>query len=230
MMTGLRLLLIEDDAQCAAQVREDLTKAGHAVTHFGDCASGFAAARAGDYDAMILDRSLPDGDGVQMLGASRAQGMDLPALILTASAGLHQRVEGLDAGGDDYLVKPFESIELEARLRAIVRRARQDVAVGSHLSCGTIEIDRLRREVRRAGQRVVLQPREHRLLEELALQHGNVVTRTMLLQSVWNLQFDPRTKLIESHMSRLRDKLNAGFAVDAIETVRGVGYRLRVDA
>ena len=228
-MTGLRLLLIEDDCQCAAEICEDLAAAGHEVSHVADCTGVFDMARQGSYDAMILDRRLPCCDGVRMLGEWRSQGLDLPVLILTAAAGLHDRVEGLDAGGDDYLVKPFEPIELEARLRAIVRRGQQGTVMPTSLSCGSIEIDRLRREVRRDGQRIFLQPREHRLLEELALQPGEVVPRALLLQSVWNLQFDPRTKLIESHMSRLRDKLNAGFAADAIETVRGVGYRLRID-
>lgn len=177
-------------------------------------------------DLMIVDRMLPDMDGIAVVQTARSSGYLGPVLLLTALGSIEDRVTGLRAGADDYLVKPFAVAELVARIEALLRRGTKQQEVASF---GSIRIDRLRREVWREDQRVVLQPREFELLERLVSQNGKTVSRTMLLEQVWHLHFDPQTNIVETHMSRLRQKLNAGFDIDAIRTVRGIGYSLRAD-
>lgn len=177
-------------------------------------------------DLMIVDRMLPDMDGIAVVQTARSSGYLGPVLLLTALGSIEDRVTGLRAGADDYLVKPFAVAELVARIEALLRRGTKQQEVASF---GSIRIDRLRREVWREDRRVVLQPREFELLERLVSQNGKTVSRTMLLEQVWHLHFDPQTNIVETHMSRLRQKLNAGFDIDAIRTVRGIGYSLRAD-
>jgi len=175
---------------------------------------------------MIVDRMLPDMDGIAVVQTARSSGYIGPVLLLTALGSIEDRVTGLRAGADDYLVKPFAVAELVARIEALLRRGTKQQEVASF---GSIRIDRLRREVWREDRRVVVQPREFELLERLVSQNGKTVSRTMLLEQVWHLHFDPQTNIVETHMSRLRQKLNAGFDLDAIRTVRGIGYSLRAD-
>ncbi|HEY1142535.1 MAG TPA: response regulator transcription factor [Sphingomicrobium sp.] len=227
----MKLLLVEDDPQTAIHIAQGLAELGHQVD---SCATGSDALakiidRHRDYDAVILDRLLPELDGVDVVSEMRKAGIRLPVLMLTALGSIEDRVEGLEAGADDYLVKPFALPELVARLNAIMRRAGQTPAP-QVLTAGGIEIDRFARSVSRAGRRIVLQPREFQLLEQLMLNAGRFVTRRLLLESVWGFSFDPRTNIVEAHMSRLRGKLNEGFPTDAIETVRGSGYRIGGDA
>lgn len=191
--------------------------------------SGAEALRLGlseAWDIVILDRMLPDLDGLSVLKGLRGNGQAIPVLMLTALGQIEDRVSGLDAGADDYLVKPFAMSELMARLNALTRRVAPSES-GTCLTCGGITLDLRTRQVRRDGRAILLQPREFRLLEELVREGGAFVTRTMLLERVWDFHFDPQTKIVETHMSRLRTKLNEGFAGDAIETVRGMGYRVR---
>ncbi|WP_404710293.1 response regulator transcription factor [Sphingomonas sp. MMS24-J13] len=225
----MKILLVEDDDDAAGQIDRDLRAFGHAITRLGATADA-GLAKGGDYDAVILDRRLPDGDGVDLLRRWRRAGFDTPVILLTALSGVSSRIEGLDAGADDYIIKPVDNAELEARLRALRRRRRSDGgADASRLTCGTVAIDRLRREASRNGRRLILKPREMRLLEELMLGAGEIVTRAHLLSAVWHLNFNPRTKLIESQMSHLRDKLTEHGLPDPIETIRGVGYQFRTD-
>ena len=228
-MAGLNLLLVEDDDADARTIEHGLAARGHKVQRKDRISGIVEPGRLSAFDVIILDRRLPEGDSVDHMRSWRAAGLDTPVLILSAMGTIAARIEGLDAGADDYLVKPFDAGELDARLRTIVRRRGQPGDGATLLTCGSIRVDRIRRETFRDGRRINLQPREQKLLEELALRPGEVVARQTLLRSVWNLGFDPRTKLIETHVSRLRDKLNSGFKDDAIETVRGVGYRLRCD-
>lgn len=222
----MKILLVEDDDDAASRIDCDLRAFGHAITRVGATGDA-AAARPGDYDAIVLDRRLPDGDGVDLVRRWRQSGFDAPVILLTALSGVASRIEGLDAGADDYLIKPIDNAELEARLRALRRRAGESGA--NRLTCGTIVIDRLSREAYRNARRLILKPRELRLLEELMLGAGEIVTRAHLLQAVWHLNFNPRTKLIESQMSHLRDKLTEQGLPDPIETIRGVGYRIRTN-
>lgn len=228
-MLGLNVLVVDDDDSIVEGIREHLTGRGHAVETRGSIAAAARALEEQRFDVLVLDRLLGDGDIARALPAWRAGGIATPVILLTSMTTVGDRVEGLDAGADDYLLKPFDPAELEARVRSLARRALSGSG-GSKLVCGSIEVDRFRREARRGGVRIALQPRELKLLEELALHPGEAVSRDALLSAVWNLHFDPRTKLIESHISRLRDKLNVGHAIDAVETVRGIGYRLRQDA
>jgi len=228
-MAGLTLLLVEDDDTDARTIEDGLMERGHSVQRSSTAPGTTDPGRLAMFDVIILDRRLAESDGVDHMRGWRAAGMDVPVLILSALGTVAARIEGLEAGADDYLVKPFDAGELDVRLRAIARRRSQGSDSATVLTCGSIRVDRMRRETFREGRRINLQPREQKLLEELALRPGETVSRQSLLQSVWNLSFDPRTKLIETHVSRLRDKLNSGFAGDAIETVRGCGYRLRCD-
>jgi two-component system, OmpR family, response regulator len=178
------------------------------------------------YDVIVLDRLLPEIDGLAILRTIRASGVKTPVLLLTALGGIDDRVEGLEAGGDDYLVKPFAFAELLARVNALARRPPQQ-EVRTELSVADLKVDLLRRTVTRGGQRIELQPREYQLLEYLLRHAGRVVTRTMLLESIWDFHFDPKTNIVETHMSRLRGKVDRGHSCELIHTVRGAGYILR---
>ena len=225
----VRILLAEDDAETAELICSGLGSSGYTVIRVADGENALRRGRLDHPDVMILDRMLPGVDGLTVLKGLRQSGIDAPALMLTALGRIEDRVAGLDAGADDYLVKPFALAELAARVNALLRR-RHDQGTQTVLEVGTVTLDLLERTVRRGGKVVPLQPREFRLLEELIRNAGRVVTRTMLLERVWGFHFDPQTNIVETHMSRMRAKLNDGFDVDAIETVRGAGYRLRNDA
>ncbi len=217
----MRILLIEDDAETAAYVAAGLRQEGHTVDCAGDGVDGLHQATQSPPDLMIVDRMLPRLDGVALLKAARAAGVKAPALFLTALGGVEDRVEGIDAGADDYLVKPFAFAELRARVQALLRRPplREEK---TELLIGDLTIDRLARRVTRGGEEIKLQGREYQLLEFLMLNGGRVVTRTMLLEEIWGFRFDPGTNIVETHISRLRTKLGEGAAI--IETVRGAGY------
>jgi two-component system, OmpR family, response regulator len=202
-----------------------LTEAGHLDRPAGG-REGLILASGGGYDALVADRMLPKLDGLGLVRAVRAAGVKKPALFLTARAGVGDRVEGLEAGGDDYLVKPFAFAELAARLNALARRPPLQ-GEPTVLRVGDLEMDLLRRTVTRAGRRIELQPREFRLLEHLMRRPGQVVTRTMLLEGVWDFHFDPRTSVVETHISRLRAKVDRDFGPELIHTVRGAGYAIR---
>jgi two-component system OmpR family response regulator len=225
----MRVLVAEDDSETAEFVRRGLGELGHQASVATSGTDALHLATTEQFDVIVLDRMLPELDGLSVLRRLRAAAIRTPVLLLTALGRTEDRVEGLEAGADDYLVKPFAFSELSARLNALLRRAPGTEEV-TRIEVGTIAIDLLKREVLRSGRPVVLQPREFRLLEELMRNADRVVTRTMLLERVWDFHFDPRTNIVETHMSRLRAKLNEGFAVDAIETLRGVGYRMRADA
>jgi two-component system OmpR family response regulator len=221
----MRLLVIEDDRQAATYLIKGLTESGHVADHAADGDTGLEMGLTASYDVLVVDRMLPKRDGLEVISALRAGGVQTPALILSALGEVDDRVEGLTAGGDDYLVKPYAFAELLARLEALVRRThpepRQTV-----LQVGDLELDRLKRRVTRAGQPVLLQPREFRLLEYLMRHTGQVVTRTMLLENVWDYHFDPQTNVIDVHISRLRAKIDKGFDPPLLHTVRGAGYSL----
>jgi two-component system OmpR family response regulator len=224
---AMKLLLVEDDKDTAAYLKRALAEAGHTadVAHAGR--DGLMLAVAEPYDVIVLDRMLPEIDGLAILRTIRASGVDTPVLLLTALGGIDDRVEGLEAGGDDYLVKPFAFAELLARVNALARRPpTQDVQ--AVLTVGDLALDRLKRTVTRAGRRIELQPREFQLLEYLMRHADRVVTRTMLLESVWDFHFDPKTNIVETHMSRLRGKVDRGHSTELIHTVRGAGYCLRL--
>ncbi|WP_293371934.1 response regulator transcription factor [Nevskia sp.] len=223
----MQVLLVEDDGETRDFIARGLREAGHQVTACATGQSGLIEATGRDFDAIVLDRMLPGIDGLALLRMLRAGGRNAPVLMLTALGSIADRVEGLESGADDYLVKPFAFSELAARLQALTRRPA--VRVETHrLVVGDLVVDELRRSVERAGQRIVLQPREFSLLAELMRNPGRIMTRTMLLERVWDFDFDPKTNIVETHLSRLRAKLNDGFEHDPIETVRGAGYRLRV--
>jgi two-component system OmpR family response regulator len=222
----VKLLLIEDDRETAAFVAQALEDRGHDVETVSDGSAGLERALADQHDALIVDRMLPGIDGLSLVRRLRAQGKRVPILILTTMSGLNDRVEGLEGGADDYLVKPFAAEELVARVNAIVRRTAGET---TRLNVFDLELDLLRRTVFRGGRVIDLQPQEFRLLEYLVRNSGRVVTRTMLLENVWDLQFDPRTNIVETHMSRLRGKVDRGFSIELIHTVRGEGYILRAD-
>ncbi len=225
----MRILVVEDDDETAAYVAKALTENGHTVDRAPDGRDGLFLATSGDYDALVVDRMLPSLDGLALIKALRAANLTTPVLILSALGQVDDRVEGLRAGGDDYLVKPFAFSELLARLEAIVRR-RTAPAVASELRVGDLEMDLLSRRVQRGGQAIELQPREFKLLEYLMRHAGRAVTRTMLLEGVWDYHFDPQTNVIDVHISRQRQKIDKGFDRPLLHTVRGVGYTLRADA
>jgi two-component system OmpR family response regulator len=222
----MKLLIVEDDKEGAAYLGKALKEAGHAVDLASDGREGLLLAASEPYDVIVLDRMLPSVDGLGILRTIRAAGVKTPVLLLTALGGIDDRVEGLEAGGDDYLVKPFAIAELLARINALARRPPpQDVQTS--LQVADLKLDLLKRQVTRAGQRVELQPKEFQLLEYLMRHAGRVVTRTMLLETVWDFHFDPKTNIVETHISRLRAKLDRGHARELIHTVRGAGYCLR---
>ena len=224
----MRLRVAEDDTETAAFLRQGLTQAGHVVTVVGTGPEALAAAMTGDFDCLILDRMLPGRDGLSVLRMLRAGGIATPALMLTAVSGIAERVDALESGADDYLVKPFAFAELHARINVITRRGPA-LETETTLRVRDLEFDLQRRVLRRGGRRIELQPRELLLLETLMRNPHRVMTRTMLLERVWDFDFDPRTNIVETHISRLRSKLNAGEEIDAIVTVRGAGYMIRSD-
>ena len=222
----MKLLLVEDDRETAAYLKRALSEAGHAVDQAHDGRDGLLLAVGETYDVVVLDRMLPQLDGLGILRTLRAANVKTPVLLLTALDGIDDRVEGLEAGGDDYLVKPFAFAELLARVNALARRPPpQDVQ--TTLRVADLEMNLLRRTVTRGGQKIDLQPREFQLLEHLMRHAGRVVTRTMLLEAVWDFHFDPKTNIVETHISRLRGKIDRGHAGSLIHTLRGAGYCLR---
>ena len=225
----MRLLLIEDDPRVADFVVKGLREAGHAVDHVADGREGLFLVAARDHDLVILDRMLPGVDGLTILGAMRAAGDPTPVMILSALGEVDDRVRGLKAGSDDYLTKPFAFSELLARIEVLARRGAAPAGESS-LSIGPLEMGLESREVRVAGVRVDLTAREFRILEHLVRNQGRVVTRTMLLEKVWDYNFDPQTNIIDQHVSRLRHKLSPPGAPSIISTVRGVGYTIRAEA
>lgn len=222
----MKLLLVEDDKEAGAYLKRALSEAGHTVDHVPDGRDGLLLAASEPYDVIVLDRMLPGLDGVALLRTIRAAGVKTPVLLLTALGGIDDRVDGLEAGGDDYLVKPFAFAELLARVNALARRP-PPLEVQTVLRVADLEMDLLKRTVTRAGARIELQPREFQLLEYLLRHAGRVVTRTMLLESIWDFHFDPRTNIVETHMSRLRSKVDRGRPNELIHTVRGAGYSIR---
>jgi two-component system, OmpR family, response regulator len=223
----MRLLLIEDDAEMAHFIRDALLAEGHELEVAAAGEAGLDRAASAGFDVVIVDRLLPDLPGTVVVQRLRDGGNVTPVLMLTALGSIEDRVVGLGCGADDYLVKPFAMAELSARLTALGRRG--GALFGELAVVGPLRLDRLKREVWRDGRRVVLQPREFELLDQLVRQAGRVVSRAMLLEQVWHFHFDPQTNIVETHMSRLRQKLNADGGPDLIQTVRGVGYRLRTD-
>lgn len=219
----MKILLIEDDEETAAYITRGLREHGHVIDHASNGRDGLFLASAGEHDVLIVDRMLPAMDGLGLVRTLRGAGVRTPVLFLTALGGVGDRVRGLDAGGDDYLAKPFAFAELLARVNALARRPPL-VEVQTVLRVADLEIDLLKRSVRRGGARIELQPREFQLLEHLMRHAGRVVTRTMLLESVWDFHFDPKTNIVETHISRLRGKLGAP---ELIHTVRGAGYVMR---
>lgn len=222
----VRLLLIEDDREAAAYVCKGLRESGHVVDHALDGREGLEMARTGQYDLLIVDRMLPEMDGLQVVETLRAESRSMPVLFLSALGEVDDRVKGLKAGGDDYLTKPFAFVELLARVDALVRRRNPD-EVQTRYVVGDLELDILKRKVKRGGKVIDLQPREFRLLEYLMKHAGQVVTRTMLLENVWEYHFDPQTNVIDVHISRLRAKIDRNFEQPLLHTVRGAGYTLR---
>ena len=221
------MLIIEDDQDVSSYVKRGLTQAGWNVDVADDGKDGLLLATTEDYDALIVDRMLPGVEGLALIRTLRASNNETPALILSALGEVDDRVKGLQAGGDDYLVKPFAFSELLARLEALIRRAK--AAPGNPettLAVADLEMDLLKREVHRAGKKIDLQPREFQLLEFLMRHAGQVVTRTMLLEGVWNYHFDPQTNVIDVHISRLRGKIDKEFDKPLLHTIRGAGYRL----
>ena len=220
----MKLLLLEDDEATRTHLERTLVAAGHVVDTCSNGSDAIVLGSGGDHAVLILDSMVPGVDGLGVLKALRAAGVRAPAIFLTAIDGVHDRVEGLDAGADDYLVKPFAAIEFLARVNALLRRRpAQDVA--TVLRVADLEIDLIKRSVRRAGRMIPLQAQEFKLLEYLMRHAGEIVTRTMLLENVWSFHFDPQTNIVESHMSRLRSKVDRGFGQELIQTVRGSGYR-----
>jgi two-component system OmpR family response regulator len=224
----MRILVIEDDADTADYLVKGLNEAGFVVDRAADGREGLFMALGQTYDTFIIDRMLPALDGLQIVQTLRAQGDRTPVLILSALAQVDDRVKGLRAGGDDYLTKPYAFSELLARIEALLRRGSAEGAE-PRLKVGDLEMDLLARTVRRAGRAIELQPREFKLLEYLMRHAGQVVTRTMLLEGVWDYHFDPQTNVIDVHVSRLRQKIDKGFERPLLHTVRGAGYTLRAD-
>ena len=221
----MRVLIVEDDLEAAEAMARGLTEAGHECASAADGEAGLRSADGGRFDVLIVDRMMPRLDGVSMVERLRAGGDQTPVLFLSALGEINDRVSGLKAGGDDYLIKPYAFAELIARVEALARR-RETGSVQTVLKVGDLEMDLLGREVHRAGQEIDLQPREFQLLEFLMRHAGQSVTRTMLLEKVWEYHFDPQTNVIDVHISRLRAKIDKGFERAMLQTVRGAGYRL----
>jgi len=223
----MRILIIEDDKDAAAYLVKAFREAGHSIDHAADGVAGYDLAHEGGYDVAIVDRMLPKMDGLSLISALRAQGNETPALILSALGQVDDRVKGLRAGGDDYLAKPYAFSELLARVEALARRRPKGAPEETVYRLGDLMLDRLSHKVTRAGEEIALQPREFRLLEYLMQNAGKVVTRTMLLEHVWDYHFDPQTNVIDVHVSRLRAKIDRDFDTPMLQTVRGAGYMLR---
>ena len=226
-MSLMRILIIEDDRDAAAYLVKAFREAGHAVDHAADGVGGYDLAQEGGYDVAIVDRLLPKMDGLALIGALRAQKIETPILILSALGQVDDRVKGLRAGGDDYLAKPYAFSELLARVEALARRRPKGAPEETVYRLGDLTLDRLSHKVTRAGEEIALQPREFRLLEYLLQNAGKVVTRTMLLEHVWDYHFDPQTNVIDVHVSRLRAKIDRDFDAPMLHTVRGAGYMIR---
>jgi two-component system OmpR family response regulator len=222
----MRVLIVEDDKEVARNIAKMLNEQGHVADCAHDGEDGLTMAREGAFDVLIVDRMMPRKDGLAMIEELRGEGDKTPALILSALGEVDDRVKGLKAGGDDYLVKPYAPSELMARVDALARRRDPDAAK-TKLACGDLEMDLLARSVHRAGEALLLQPREFRLLEFLMRNAGQVVTRTMLLEKVWDYHFDPQTNVIDVHISRLRSKIDKPFETQMLHTVRGAGYRIQ---
>ncbi len=225
----MKILLVEDDAETASFAKRGFQEHGHKVDHAADGREGLHLATGSDYDVLIVDRMLPKMDGLTLVKSLRGAKIFTPVLFLTTMSGIDDRVEGLEAGGDDYLVKPYAFSELNARVNALARRPH----VGDQatiLNAADLEMNLLKRSVTRGGDAVDLQPREFQLLEYLLRHAEQVVTRTMLLEGVWDFHFDPRTNIVETHISRLRSKINRGGDPELIHTIRGSGYCLRAPA
>ncbi|MBK3399814.1 MULTISPECIES: response regulator transcription factor [Methylobacterium] len=224
----MRLLIIEDDREASSYLSKAFREAGHVADTADDGLDGYALAREGAYDVLVVDRMLPKLDGLSLIRSLREQGVETPVLILSALGQVDDRVKGLKAGGDDYLPKPYAFSELMARIEVLARRRGGGAATeATSYRVGDLELDRLSHRVTRAGQEIPLQPREFRLLEYLMRHAGQVVTRTMLLEHVWDYHFDPQTNVIDVHVSRLRAKVDKGFERPMIHTVRGAGYMVR---
>ncbi|MCC7461101.1 MAG: response regulator transcription factor [Gammaproteobacteria bacterium] len=221
------ILLIEDDAEAARHIDAGLRQAGYGVEYCGDGQQGLRRAADGGHDLLIVDRMLSGLGGLEIINALRQQGSHTPVLLLSALGTIDDRIEGLRAGGDDYLIKPFAFAELLARVEVLLRRTPPPVAPHSVLRLADLEIDLVARRVTRGGRDLALSPKEFQLLEFLMRHAGQVVTRNMLLEGVWNLHFDPQTNLIDVHMSRLRQAVDRGFDQVLLHTVRGAGYVLR---
>ncbi|GAA5264395.1 MAG: response regulator transcription factor [Acidiphilium sp.] len=225
----MRILVVEDDKDVAGFVVKGLREAGHTIEHVDNGRDGLFLAASENFDAIILDRMLPGGiDGLRLLETLRAQDNATPVMFLSALGQVDDRVKGLKAGGDDYMTKPFAFAELLARVEALARRGKGE-GPATRLTVGDLEMDLLSRGVKRAGQKIDLQPREFRLLEYLMRHAGQVVTRTMLLEGVWDYHFDPQTNVIDVHVSRLRQKIDKPFDTTLLHTVRNAGYMLRVE-
>ncbi|MBS0577536.1 MAG: response regulator transcription factor [Proteobacteria bacterium] len=222
----MRILIVEDDPHTASFIVKGLSEDGHTIDQADNGRDGLFLATTESYDAIVLDRMLPALDGLTVLRTLRGAGNTTPVLVLTALGDVDHRVEGLRAGADDYLVKPFAYAELSARLDSLLRRRQSSGAETTELRVGDLELNLLTREARRAGKTIELQPREFRLLEYLMRQAERVVTRTMLLEAVWDYHFDPQTNVIDVHISRLRQKIDRGHTRPLLHTVRGAGYRL----
>lgn len=222
----MRLLIIEDDRDSADYLVKAFREVGHVAEHAADGEQGLALASSGDYDVLIVDRMLPKRDGLSLIGALRDKGIRTPALILSALGQVDDRVKGLRAGGDDYLPKPYSFSELLARVEVLSRRGGGGAEETAY-RVGDLELNRLSRLVTRGPKEIVLQPREFRLLEYLMKHAGQVVTRTMLLENVWDYHFDPQTNVIDVHISRLRSKIDKGFDRPLLHTIRGAGYMVR---
>ena len=221
-----KILVVEDDAATVEFIAKGLTEAGFVVDRVDNGRDGLFHATDGSYDAIVLDRMLPGMDGMAVLGALRAANIATPVIILSALGAVDARVEGLTSGADDYLAKPFAFAELLARLRLLIRKDNAGLAVETKLNCADLEMDLLSRKVRRTGKSLELQPREFRLLEFLMRHKEQVVTRTLLLEGVWEYHFDPGTNVIDVHVSRLRKKVDEGHEVALLRTIRGAGYML----
>lgn len=223
-----RILLVEDDAETADYILKGLREEGYTVEHMSDGRDGFYAASSSEFDAIVMDRMIPGMDGLSVVKALRAASIPTPILFLSALSHLDERVAGLRAGGDDYLTKPFGYSELSARLENLLRR-RTAPEVETQLACGDLVVDLLTRRVSRDGRPLDLLPREFKLLEYLLRHKDRVVTRTMLLEQVWDYRFDPHTSVVDTHISRLRKKIDDGFAQPLLHTLRGTGYRLSLE-
>lgn len=222
----MKILVIEDDNDTADYIVKGLKERGHVADRANDGYEGLFLAQEGEYDVIVLDRMLPRLDGLSLLKILRESKIITPVIFLTALGSLEDRVLGLESGGDDYLVKPFAFSELYARLNSLARRPPLVKEVDTILRCDDLEVNLLERTVMRGGKKIDIQPTEFRLLEYLLRNSGRIVTRTMLLENVWNFHFDPKTNIVETHISRLRSKVDRGFEKELIKTIRGTGYKI----